>query len=180
MKSTHSSDLRNDSSSRYISKHNWGMCESVSLTRAFTRTNVSPNEANIQNSLSRYVSKNMEYLGMAYDWTTPKRRFVNKMVRSTNILAFIRARLGIRLRLSDELCGVYMSEARNLKFEITAILFRFFVKVLLHLGFERGPHWKGYQKKKHRRWREFSFHLFKFLGQSGVTVSRKWLITFLH
>ena len=56
-----------------------------------------------------------------------------KIARSTYILAFIRARLGIRLRLSDELCGVYMSEARNLKFKITAILFRFFVKVLAHL-----------------------------------------------
>ena len=116
------------------------MCECVPHTRVYIRTNVSLNEANIQNSLSRYVSKNMEYLGMAYGSTTPTRRFVNKMVGSTNILAFIRARLGIRLRLSDELCGVYMSEARNLKFKITAILFRFFVKVLLHLGFERGPH----------------------------------------
>ena len=70
---------------------------------------------------------------MAYGWTKPKRRFVNKMVGSTNILAFIWAGLGIRLRLSDELCGVYMNEARNLKSELTAILFRFFVKVLAHL-----------------------------------------------
>ena len=62
------------------------------------------------------------------------------MVGSTNILAFIQARFGIRLRLSDELCGSYMSDARNLKFEIAAILLRFFVKVLVHIGVERGPH----------------------------------------
>ena len=65
---------------------------------------------------------------------------MNKVVGSTNILAFIQTRFGIRLTLSDELCVFYMSDARNLKSEIAAILLRFFVKVLAHIGVERGPH----------------------------------------
>ena len=57
-------------------------------------------------------------------------------------------RLDTRLRLSDELCSFHISDTQNLKFEIAAILLRFFVKLLAHIGVKRGPHWKRFQKKK--------------------------------
>ena len=73
---------------------------------------------------------------------------MNKVVGSTNILAFIQTRFGIRLTLSDELCVFYMSDARNFKFETPAIFFFLSKRFLTHLSFQRKLKTKEEQREK--------------------------------
>ena len=80
-------------------------------------------------------------------------RFVNKIARSTYILAFIRARFGTRLSLGNDLWVVHMSEVRYLGFEIAAIFSRLLVKLLAHLSFQRKLKTKEEQREKNTGWR---------------------------